>query len=304
MKTNALSLRTSRRQKRVRESFVAKHYARSWGGNIFFLLLLAITGAFLALPLVYAAMSAFKPIDEIFIFPPRLLVQNPTWDNFSDLMTLCANSWVPFSKYLFNSLFITLAATAGHVILSSACAYPLAKNDFPGKDMFFKIVVVALMFVPQVTFLPQYLIIAKMNLVDTYLAMILPSVGAALGVFLMKQFIEQIPTAILEAARIDGCSEFRIFRSIVMPNVKPAWLTLVIFTFQSVWNNTSSQQFVFREELRTLPTMMQQIATGSTIARAGVSAASSLFLMLPPIILFVALQSKVVETMSFAAIKE
>lgn len=304
MTTNALSLRPSRRQKRVRESFAAKHYARSRGGNIFFMLLLTITGAFLALPLVYAAMSAFKPIDEIFIFPPRLLVQNPTWDNFSDLMALCANSWVPFSKYLFNSLFITLAATAGHVILSSACAYPLAKNDFPGKDIFFKIVVVALMFVPQVTFLPQYLIIAKLNLVDTYLAMILPSVGAALGVFLMKQFIEQIPTAILEAARIDGCSEFRIFRSIVMPNVKPAWLTLVIFTFQSVWNNTSSQQFVFREELRTLPTMMQQITTGSTIARAGVSAASSLFLMLPPIILFVVLQSKVVETMSFAAIKE
>ena len=304
MKTNALSLKPSRRQSRGRENFAAKHYARSRGGNFFFMLLLAFTGAFLALPLVYAAMAAFKPIDEIFIFPPQLLVRNPTWDNFIDLMTLCANSWVPFSKYLFNSLFVTLAATGGHVILSSACAYPLAKNDFPGKNVLFKIVVVALMFVPQVTFLPQYLIIAKLNMVDTYWAMILPPIGAALGVFLMKQFIEQLPTAILEAARIDGCSEFRIFRLIVMPNVKPAWLTLVIFTFQSVWNNTTSQQFVFQEGLRTLPTMMQQFATGSTIARAGVSAASSLFLMLPPILLFIALQSRVVETMSFAAIKE
>ena len=158
MKTNALSLKPSRRQSRGRESFAAKHFARSRGGNFFFMLLLAFTGAFLALPLVYAAMAAFKPIDEIFIFPPQLLVRNPTWDNFIDLMTLCANSWVPFSKYLFNSLFVTLAATGGHVILSSACAYPLAKNDFPGKNVLFKIVVVALMFVPQVTFLPQYLI--------------------------------------------------------------------------------------------------------------------------------------------------
>lgn len=297
-KTSSVKLR------RARDGFVAKRYARSVGGNIFFMLLLTLVGAFLALPLVYAVMSAFKPIDEIFIFPPRLFVQNPTWDNFSDLMTLCANSWVPFSKYLFNSVFITAVTTVGHVLLSSACAYPLAKNDFPGKDMLFKVVVVALMFVPQVTFLPQYLIIAKLNLVDTYWAMILPSAGAALGVFLMKQFIEQLHTAVLEAARIDGCNEFRIFRSIVMPNVRPAWLTLIIFTFQSVWNNTSSQQFVFREELRTLPTMMQQIATGSTIARAGVGAASSLFLMLPPILLFIALQGKVVETMSFAAIKE
>ena len=306
MKGNALAPVLPRRRKRtrIRGGFAAKRFARSTGGNIFFALLLAVTGAFLALPLVYAAMSAFKPFDEIFIFPPRLFVVNPTWDNFSDLMALCANSWVPFSKYLFNSLFVTLAATAAHVILSSACAYPLAKNEFPGKDILFKIVVVALMFVPQVTFLPQYLIIAKLGMVDTYWAMVLPPIGAALGVFLMKQFMEQIPTAILEAARIDGCSEFRIFRTIVMPNVKPAWLTLGIFTFQSVWNNTASQSFVFREDLRTLPTMIQQIATGSTIARAGVGAAAALFLMLPPILLFIVLQSKVVETMSFAAIKE
>lgn len=303
MKTDTLSAKINR-LKEPKDTSTAKRYARSRGGNFCFMLLLILVGAFLALPLVYAVMSAFKPIDEIFIFPPRLFVVNPTLDNFSDLITLCANSWVPFSKYLFNSVFVAVGATAGQVILSSMCAYPLAKNKFPGKDTLFKVVVIALLFVPQVTFLPQYLIIAKMGLVDTYLAMLLPPMGAALGVFLMKQFMEQIPTAILEAARIDGCDEFTIFRTIVMPNVRPAWMTLIIFTFQGIWNNTSSQQFVFREELRTLPIMMQQIATGSTIARAGVSAASSLFLMLPPIIIFVFVQGKVVETMSFAAIKE
>lgn len=303
MKTDALRVRRSGRH-RVRDGFAAKRFARSGGGNAVFALLLAVTGAFLALPLVYAATAAFKPFDEIFIFPPQLFVRNPTWDNFSDLMALCANSWVPFAKYLFNSLFVTVAATAAHVIFSSACAYPLAKNEFPGKSVIFRLVVVSLMFVPQVTFLPQYMVIAKLGMVDTYWAMLLPPVGAALGVFLMKQFMEQLPTVVLEAARIDGCSEFRIFGSMVMPNVRPAWMTLIIFTFQSVWNNTSSQQFVFREELRTLPTMMQQMATGSTVARAGVGAASALFLMLPPILLFVLLQSKVVETMACAAIKE
>ena len=159
------------------------------------------------------------------------------------------------------------------------------------------------MFVSQVTFLPQYIIITKLNWIDTYWALILPSVGSALGVFLMKQFIEQIPISIIEAARIDGCSEFRVFFRMILPNVKPAWMTLTVFTFQSVWN-ISSQQFVFREDLRTLPTVMQQIVTGNTIARVGVGAASTVFLMLPPILLFVVLQSRVVETMAFAAIKE
>lgn len=284
--------------------YAAKRFARSLGGNIAVWMVLLLTGAFLSLPLIYAISSSLKPFSEIFIFPPRFLVQNPTLNNFTDLFILCANSWVPFSKYLFNSLCVAFTTTFLCVILSSMCAFPLAKNQFPGKDVIFNIVVVSLMFVSQVTFLPQYIIMAEIGLIDTYGALILPTLGGTLGVFLMKQFMEQIPTPILEAARIDGCNEFTIFLRIIMPNVKPAWMTLIIFTFQGVWNNSGTQSYVFRENLRTLPAMLSQIVSGNTMARMGVGAAATVFLMIPPIVLFIFLQRSVVETMAFAAIKE
>ncbi len=291
-------------KRREERGYSAKRFVRSTGGNIAVGLLLLVTGAFLALPLVYAIVSSLKPFSEIFIFPPRFFVTNPTLDNFTDLFILCANSWVPFSKYLFNSLFTAFFTTFLCVVFSSMCAYPLAKNKFPGRAFLFNLVVVSLMFVSQVTFLPQYIIMAKIGLIDTYWALILPPLGGALGVFLMKQFMEQIPTAILEAARLDGYNEFSIFAKIIMPNVKPAWMTLIIFTFQGVWNNTGAQQYVFREDLRTLPSMLSQIVSSGTMARMGTGAAATVFLMLPPILLFVFLQRSVVETMAFAAIKE
>ena len=277
---------------------------RSRAGNFLVAMVLTLSGAVLALPLVYAIVNAFKPFDELFIFPPRMYVVNPTWDNFIDLMAMCSNTWVPFTKYLFNSLFTTIVTTVAMVIISAMCAYPLAKNKFPGNKAIFNTIVTALLFVPAVTFLPQYLVIAKLHMIDTYWALILPTLGTTLGVFLMKQFMEPIPNALLEAACIDGCSEFRILFQIVMPNVKPAWVTLVIFTFQSVWNNTGAAQFVFKENMRTLPILLSQIVSSGTIARAGVGSASAVVLMLPPIILFVIGQSSVVQTMASAGIKE
>ncbi len=277
---------------------------RSRAGNFLVLVVLAFSGMLLALPLVYAVVNAFKPFDELFIFPPRFYVVNPTWDNFTDLIVMCANSWVPFGKYLFNSIFTTVVTTAAMVVISAMCAYPLAKNRFPGRTGIFSTIVTALLFVPAVTFLPQYLVIAKLHMIDTYWALILPTLGTTLGVFLMKQFMEPLPNALIEAARIDGCSEFGILFRIVMPVVKPAWMTLVIFTFQAVWNNTSAGQFVFKETLRTLPIMLSQIVSSGTIARAGVGSAAAVVLMLPPIILFIIGQSSVVQTMASAGIKE
>lgn len=277
---------------------------RSRAGNFMVWLVLTLCGAVLALPLVYAVVNAFKPFDELFIFPPRFYVVNPTWDNFIDLMAMCANSWVPFTKYLFNSVFTTVAATALMVVISAMCAYPLAKNKYPGRNAIFGTIVTALLFVPAVTFLPQYLIIARLHMIDTYWALILPTLGTTLGVFLMKQFMEPLPDALMEAARIDGCTEFGILFRIVMPVVKPAWMTLIIFTFQSVWNNTGASQFVFKENMRTLPILLSQIVSSGTIARAGVGSASAVVLMLPPIILFVIGQSSVVQTMASAGIKE
>lgn len=288
---------------KVADTFAAKRYTRSLGGNLFVWFILILVGTFLVLPLVYAVASAFKPYNEIFIFPPKILVNQPTLDNFKELFELCTNLNMPFSRYLFNSVFITVVITVAHVIFSSMCAYPLAKNDFPGKKTIFKIIEFSLMFVPAVTFLPQYIIISRIGLIDTIGAMIFPSLATTLGVFLMKQFMEQIPMAIIEAARIDGCSEYRIFSSIIMPNVKPAWYTLTIFIFQSVWGN-AGQQYIFREDLRTLPVIISQLTAGAGIARVGSSAAGTLFLMIPPIVMFLILQSNVVETMASAAIKE
>lgn len=281
----------------------SKRFSRSVGGNIVVTVVISLMACILALPLVYAVVSAFKPMEEIFIFPPRFFVQNPTLDNFRDLGKYISELWVPFPRYLFNSVMITTVATTGNIIICSACAYPLALHKFPGRKLLFDIVVVALMFVGQVTFLPRYLVMSKLGMIDTWFALILPDMATSLGVFLMKQFMEQLPMSIIEAARIDGYNEFKIYWHIVMPNVKPAWLTLVIFSFQGIWNDTSVSSLVFTESLRTLPTALNQVSGGG-IARVGAASAAALLLMLPPIIIFILAQNRVVETMAFAAIKE
>ena len=296
------------RSGRAANGYGAKQYARSRGGNILLFLLLALFGAFMALPLVFAVINAFKPFEEIFVFPPRLYVVNPTWDNFADLFALCSNTWVPFSKYLFNSVFVSVTATVLLVLISSMCAYPLAKNRFRGKDLLFSLIVTSLLFVSQVTFLPQYIIIARLGLIDTYSVMILPTLGGTLGVFLMKQFMEQLPTALLEAARIDGANEFKVFWRIVMPNVKPAWGTLIVFTFVSSWNDYFSPLvYTSKAALKTLPLAVQQISGGAgsvSLTRAGAACAATLIMTAPTVIIYTLMQGKVIKTMEYSGIKE
>ena len=276
---------------------------RSRGGNFLVYLLLVLAGVFMALPLVYAIASSLKPFEEIFPFPPKLYVINPTLENFESLFTLSQDSEVPFTRYLFNSLFIAVASTVLQIIIASMAAYPLAKNDFPGKNAIFAVVVASLLFVSQVTSVPQYIIMAKMRMINSYWALILPALGSSMGLFLMKQFMEQIPISLIESARLDGASEFRIVFSLVFPNVKPAWLTLAIFTFQAVWNQTGTS-FIFDENLKLLPTALNQITASNAMARMGVGMAATVILMLPPIVFFIISQSNVVKTMAFAGIKE
>lgn len=256
----------------------------------------------MALPLVYAICSAFKPLDEIFLFPPKFFVQNPTLENFQDLFILMSKSWVPFSRYIFNTVFITVVGTAGNVMICSLAAYALAKHKFPGSKIIFELIVISLMFSPHVTSIPNYLIMSKLGWVDTYKAIIVPAFATSLGLFLMKQFMEQIHDSMLEAARIDGASEWYIFCYIAMPMVKPAWLTLIIFSVQNLWNIRSSN-FIYEEQLKTLPFALQQILQGG-IARAGIGAAVSLLVMIVPIVLFVITQSNIIETMGSSGIKE
>jgi ABC-type glycerol-3-phosphate transport system permease component len=275
---------------------------RSLSGSISMFAMLGVVGAFMVLPLVYAVNNAFKPLDEIFIFPPTLFVRNPTLDNFTDLMNLLGNSWVPFSRYIFNTLFITVMGIVGHVLLASAAAYPLAKHHFPAKGFLFTVVVLSLMFTPAVTAIPNYMILSWLGLIDTYWAVIVPAFAFPLGLYLMKQFMEQIPDALMEAAKIDGASEYRIFWTIVMPNVKPAWLTLIILLFQMLWG-TDGGGFIYSEQLKTLNVASSQIIQGG-IARAGVGAAVALILMSVPITLFVFSQSRIIQTMATSGMKE
>ena len=279
-----------------------KRVNRSFWGSFSLFAILALFGAFMILPLVYAVNNAFKPLDEIFLFPPTLFVRNPTFNNFSDLLNLLGESWVPFSRYIFNTVFITLMGVVGHVIFASAAAYPLAKHRFPGKKVMFQIVVLSLMFTPAVTAIPNYMVMSWLGLIDSYWAVIIPAFAYSLGLYLMKQFMEQMPDALLEAAKIDGASEYRIFWTIVMPNVKPAWLTLIILQFQILWGSDGNG-FIYSEQLKSLHFAANQIIYGG-IARAGAAAAVALILMSVPITLFIFSQSKIIETMASSGMKE
>ena len=276
---------------------------RSRAGDVGVAIVLIIFGCFFAFPLVYAINAAFKPLDELFIYPPKLFVRNPTTDNFSDLFLLLNKTGVvTFTRYMFNSIFVTAVGTAGHILVASMAAYVLAKYRFPGSRLFFSAVTVALMFTGYVISIPRYLIMANIGLINTYLAVIVPAFASPMGLFLMKQFMEQLPTSLMESARLDGASEYRIFWTIVMPNVKPAWLTLAIFQFQQMWGNTGSM-FLRDEQLKPLQFALQQIAAGGT-ARAGASAAVTFIIAAVPIIFFLACQSNVLETMTTSGMKE
>lgn len=274
---------------------------RSRAGNILSLIFLLLLSAFMLLPMVFVASNAFKPLDELFIYPPKLLVNKPTLDNFSSMMKLMSQSWVPFSRYLFNTVFLTVAGTILHLIFASLAAYPLARHKFMGRDLIFGAIVLSLMFSGSVTQIPSYIIITKIGLLDSHLATLLPAIQYSLGLYLIKQFMETIPDSVIEAARIDGASEWRIWAQLAMPMVKPAWLTLIILMIQQLWNMISP--YTFSEELKTLPQALNQILSGG-IARTGVSAAVSLIMLSVPAITFILSQSQIIETMNSSGMKD
>jgi ABC-type glycerol-3-phosphate transport system permease component len=271
-------------------------------GNVMLFVFMGICGVFMAAPLVLIISNAFKPLDELFRYPPMLFPKNPSMDNFSDLVVLMSNSWVPLTRYILNTIIIVAGGTVGHVIIASMAAYPLAKRDFPGRKLLFNIVVLSIMFTWQVTQIPNYLIISKLGINNTYLALILPSFAFGLGLYLMKQFMEQLPDSMIESAVLDGAGEFRIYWSIIMPNVKPAWLTLAVLQFQQMWGNTGST-FLRNEELKPLQYSLQQIINGGP-ARQGAAAVVTLIIAAVPILFFILCQSNIIETMATSGMKD
>ena len=279
-----------------------KHTNRSVSGSAMLLVFLTVFALISLFPVVFMVSNAFKPINELFIYPPRLFFIQPTTSNFSELFAILADSLVPFLRYLFNTLFIVITGCVGHIVLSSMAAFPLAKFRFPGSELMSRIIVYSLMFTSSVTAVPTYMIMSRLHLVDTYWAVIFPAFSLPLGLFLMKNFMEQVPTALIDAASIDGSSYFGMLWRIIMPAVKPAWITLFIVCFQGLWGN-SAGNFIYSESKKPLAAMLQNLS-GSGVARTGVVAASSLFMFVVPLIAFIISQSNVMETMATSGIKE
>ncbi len=285
--------------KRIR---IHKQLNRSHFGNITIFLMLVCVGIFMGLPLYYSIIQSFKPVEELFIFPPRFYVVNPTGGNYSQLFQLVSDLSVPFSRYLFNSIFVSLVSTSVGVIIGAMAAYPFAKKKFPGKDALWRLIMLTLLFSGGVTALPAYIVKAKLGLINTYWVLILPTLASTLHMFLLRQFMLQIPDSLLDAAKLDGANDLVVFLKVVMPNVKPAWMTVMVLSFTNVWNNGSAG-VIFKEELKLLPTALSQISAGG-IARSGASAAASVLLMIPPIVSFVLTQSKMLQTMAHSGIKD
>jgi ABC-type glycerol-3-phosphate transport system permease component len=283
---------------------VGRRANRSRVGDFFVVFTLGLLALFMAAPMIYTINLAFKPMGELLRFPPTFFVQNPTLRNFADLSNAVSSSVVPFSRYLFNSLFISIAGTAGHVLLASLAAYPLAKHKFPGQKFIFTTIILALMFSPVILNVPRYLQIASFGWLDTYWAVLLPAMVTTLGLYLMKQFMEQINDSMLEAARIDGANEWAIWWFIVMPAVKPAYLTLILFSFQAIWNDSNSVMlYITTESRKTLPLALTYVMQGG-LPRLGATAVIGLLLMIPPIAIFIITQSNVIETMKSSGLKD
>lgn len=289
--TDTLKLRASNRRA-----------GRKKGGTAAILILLTVIGLFMALPIYLTVVMSVKPVEELFVFPPKLYAVRPTLDNFRDMFRVLHQNRVPFSRYVFNSLFVTVAVTVLQCVLTSMAAFVLAKFKFPGSKFINGIIVTSLLYQSSVIYIMQYIVMAKLHMIDTYMALIFPAVASPMGLFLMRQSISQVPDSIIEAAKVDGAGLFRICWQIVIPNQKPALMTLIIFAFQSAWN-IQAGSVVFREEYKTLPTVVSQAAT-SGLARAGVAMAAAVFLLVPPLVIFMLAQRQVIETMAHSGIKD
>lgn len=287
----------------VKRTLRYKRFTRSRAGNIFYFTFLILAGLFTILPLIYSVCTSFKPLDELLTFPPKFFVTRPTFRNYTALPGLLSNLKVPFSRYVFNTLFISLAITFAHVITASLASFVMCNVKCKFTTVIFIIIQFALLYNAYTLQIPQYLIFSKMKIIDTYWVYILPNIPSTMGVFLIKQYMDSsVPEPLMEAARIDGAGVWRMYWQIVMPLVKPAWMTLTLFIFREAWSINSSNT-IFSESLKTLPNAMSQITT-SGIARSGSAMAATVLLMIPPIIVYMVTQSNVLETMGSSGIKD
>ena len=280
-----------------------KRYTRSKGGTFVIALFLILFGAFMLLPMVYLLVTSLKPLEEIMAFPPKFYVVSPTFENFRALPKLLSTEWVPFSRYILNSVFVSVITTALHVLVASAAAFVLSKySRYKLFGILFIIVQLSLLYNAYTLTIPQYVIMSKLKMLNTYWVYILPYIPSSLGVFLLKQYMDSsIPNTLLEAAKIDGANCFMIYFRIALPLAKPAMLTLVLFAFKDMWQ-TSASNMIFDENIKLLPNIISQIAEGG-ITRQGSTMAATVVMLLFPIAVYLISQSSITKTMSSSGIK-
>jgi multiple sugar transport system permease protein len=272
--------------------------------QIKFYIILIPLGIFMLLPVIYLINQAFKPLGELYAFPPTIFVKNPTLKNFQDLFALSGTTGVPMTRYLFNSIVITILTIVINLIITVCAAYAFSKKKFRAKTAMFNMNQMALMFVATAVGVPRYIVIVNTGLINNWLAHILPLIAVPVSLFLVKQFVDQIPDALIEAAIVDGAKDFKIIQMVIIPMVKPALATTVVFTFNSVWQATeASNNFITNDTMRTLAFYLNSLSTNNAVAAAGMTAAASVILFLPSILIFIIMQSKVMNTMAHSGIK-
>ena len=268
---------------------------------LFVIPLVLITG----LPIIFIFFHAFKPMEELFAFPPKFITTNPTLDNFRKLFKASRAAGIPLSKYVFNTLLITASVVFSSVVLSSAAAYAMSKLKFIGRDLSFKINQLAIMFVPVAVMIPRYLVVEVLGLTDTYWSQILPLIPLPVAVFLLKQFVDTVPDSLIEAAYMDGATELHVYTKIIIPMIKPALATAVVLVFQQVWGALEASNYYINDEgLKSLAFYMNTLSNASNgVAGQGMQAAASLILFIPNLIVFCILQKNVMNTMAHSGIK-
>ena len=275
--------------------------------QIKFFVILSILSVFMVLPIIYIISTAFKPMEELFAYPPRFFVRRPTLDNFRNLFGVVSSSGIPLFRYLFNSVMSSLPMVFISVFISGMAAYILSKKRFKAKNILFEINTIALMFVPAAVQIPRYLIVEKLGLIDTFMVLFLPLIAMPVNVFLIKQFVDQVPDSLIEAANIDGANDFYILFRIVMPIIKPALITVAILAFQTAWNTPEPSSFYINDDAKkTFAFYMQAITsqtTGNIVEGQGIAAAASLILFIPNVIIYILMQNKVINTMAYSGIK-
>ena len=257
------------------------------------------------LPILYIVFTAFKPIGELFAYPPKFITLRPTFDNFRKLFEASENTVFPLSMYLFNSVIATVLVVFLGMAISLAAAYVLSKKRFRGREAIFKMNTLSMMFVATAVSIPRYLVVKEVGLLDSFWANVVPMLALPVGVFLLKQFVDQLPDALIEAAKIDGANDYQIILKIVLPIVKPAMATVAILLFQHAWNSMeASNLFINTESLKTFAFYMNSLSnSGNGVAGVGMSAAAALLMFLPNVILFTLMQSRVMSTMAHSGLK-